>query len=206
MLQGLGDDGVVDRSRRSLLPRGVGSGDQDVSAHGHRRLNERQHHRQVWLLADGPARVASEDREAATGGGDGPVAVDLDARGLAGVLAQPLTLANAPSVCASPSSGVVFGSSRPPPRGLRVDPPSDRLCHRTRPDSRGLYRVRRGGRTQKVIAVEVSVATVSGSPVQTRAVLRGRRFARGPSPARHLGRRTRTAPTVRPPRWRCLRS
>jgi hypothetical protein len=41
-----------------------------------------------------------------------------------------------------------------------VDPASDRLCPRTRPDSRRLHRLRRGGRTQNVIAVEISVATV----------------------------------------------
>jgi hypothetical protein len=65
-------------------------------------------------------------------------------------LAQPLTLANAPRVCGSPSSGVWSSvSCRPLPPGLMVDPASDRLCHQPGPDSRGLYRLRRGGRTQK---------------------------------------------------------
>jgi hypothetical protein len=41
-----------------------------------------------------------------------------------------------------------------------VAPASDRLCHQPHPDSRNLYRLRRGGRTQKVIAVEASVRTV----------------------------------------------
>jgi hypothetical protein len=76
-------------------------------------------------------------------------------------LQHPLTLADAPCGCGSPSSGVRFSvsSTRLPP-GLLVDSASDRLCPRPGPDSRRLYRLRRGGRTPNVIAVEIGVASV----------------------------------------------
>jgi hypothetical protein len=41
-----------------------------------------------------------------------------------------------------------------------VDPAGDRLCHQPRPDSDGSYRLRLADGRRKVVAAEVSVATI----------------------------------------------